>query len=466
MNRTKVSDGGLQPEDEVEDCNLEPQDASRLSHASSSSEALVSPTPTSTMALIPSRQPRERGLIFLRTCKHWALGECKFESDCMFSHGEPLTILEELGAAGCRPPSAPQTVSGQDPKDRDRCRTWCHIIIRDPDLDIRQHGNVPFRLVPMLIGQGGVHMRRIHIATGAKLRIRGRGSGHKEHLDAKGLLVEAPVPLMLAITIATAPGHTKKFRDAVNSAICLLDEITERFKTFCEQLGCPTNLETDPMFYIGEGNSGSDISLRDFRIKYPTAHVTPKPPKVATRGHDSKLVQAMNPGHVSKLEQTMDPVNAPAVSAPDLGHASSSEVVAGAQSQWWQEHHWQEAYQQQWREWWPDHQLHEAQHVAQQWLEQQWVDQMWQEQQWQFQMLHGHGMAMDTEHAVAASAMPEQDMSIAMPAVAVSPNMAMTMDVPADPDSMSDDDASFDIEFSKLLEQATMQYLADPLQDP
>lgn len=466
MNRTKAWNGGPQPEDEVEDCNLEPQDVSRVSHDSSSSEALLPPTPTSTMAMIPSRHLQERALHFLRPCKHWLLnGKCKFESQCKFSHGEPCTVLEESGAAACSTPCAAKAVSDQGPKERDRCRTWVHIILRDPDPDIHEHGNVAFRLVPMLIGQGGLHMRSIHVATGAKLRIRGRGSGHKEHLNIKGTWVEAPVPLMLAITIDTSPGYTKKFRAAVEGAICLLNQVKERFKNFCEQLGCPSNLDLDPMFYIGEGNSGSDIALRDLRHMYPNPHLTPKPTKVVTRGHVSKLVQAMNPGHVSKLAQTMDPVNTPAVAA-DLGHASSPEVVAVAQSQWWQAQHWQEAYHQQWQEWWPDQQLHEAQHVAHQWLEHQWVDQMWQEQQWQFQILHGHGMAMDTEHAAAASVVPEQDMSIAMPAIAVSSNMAMAMDVPADPESMSADDACFEIEFSKLVEQATMQYLAEPLQDP
>ena len=51
-------------------------------------------------------------------------------------------------------------------------RLWVHIYLnkRVPD----------FELVPMLIGRFGCNMRNIHQQTGAKVRVRGLGSGHME----------------------------------------------------------------------------------------------------------------------------------------------------------------------------------------------------------------------------------------------------------------------------------------------
>ena len=60
-------------------------------------------------------------------------------------------------------------LSPAEPKPFQRKQLWCHIFLnnRDPD----------FELVPLVIGQAGCHLRKIYQATGAKIRIRGRGSG-------------------------------------------------------------------------------------------------------------------------------------------------------------------------------------------------------------------------------------------------------------------------------------------------
>ena len=67
-------------------------------------------------------------------------------------------------------------------------RLRCHVFLN------KRHSE--FDLVPMLIGRSGCHMREIYQATNARLRVRGRGSGHLEVDGAK----EAPVPLMVAVT--------------------------------------------------------------------------------------------------------------------------------------------------------------------------------------------------------------------------------------------------------------------------
>lgn len=75
-----------------------------------------------------------------------------------------------------------------------------------------------YQLVRRLLAGGGARIRAIHEATGAKLRIRGRGSGHREGW----MQVEAPEPLMLVIS--SPPGRRRAFREAVWLAIDLLCE--------------------------------------------------------------------------------------------------------------------------------------------------------------------------------------------------------------------------------------------------
>ena len=84
---------------------------------------------------------------------------------------------------------------------RQPARLWCQLLLH------KQHQG--FDLTPMLIGRGGCIMRDIHIATKAKVRIRGRGSGYFE-VDGKS---EAPVPLMVVVS----GEHTDKeeFKKAV-----------------------------------------------------------------------------------------------------------------------------------------------------------------------------------------------------------------------------------------------------------
>ena len=58
-------------------------------------------------------------------------------------------------------------------------RLWAHIYLYKHFTD--------FQLVPILIGTGGIHMKTIWEWTGAKTRIRGRGSGHLEGRQTDGV---------------------------------------------------------------------------------------------------------------------------------------------------------------------------------------------------------------------------------------------------------------------------------------
>lgn len=85
-----------------------------------------------------------------------------------------------------------------------------------------------FALVPIIIGRGGENTRRIAKATGSKIRVRGRGSGHKE---ANGR--EAPTPLMLAVTAEA--DNIEGFQDAVVQSIDLLRGVEMRYRAHCKE---------------------------------------------------------------------------------------------------------------------------------------------------------------------------------------------------------------------------------------
>mmetsp|Transcript_16199 Transcript_16199/g.48654 ORF Transcript_16199/g.48654 Transcript_16199/m.48654 type:complete len:650 (-) Transcript_16199:135-2084(-) len=115
-----------------------------------------------------------------------------------------------------------------------RLRLWAHIYL---------HMQAPnFDLVPRLIGRGGANMRRIAELTNAKIRIRGRGSGHLE-IDGKH---EAPTPLMVAVTTDHTDGGG--FKKAIELTIKELVIVQERFHDFCQKNG----LEHEgPCFSLG-----------------------------------------------------------------------------------------------------------------------------------------------------------------------------------------------------------------------
>ena len=117
-----------------------------------------------------------------------------------------------------------------------------------------------FELVPRLIGRGGVHMKTIALAHDAKLRVRGRGSGHLE-VDGKR---EAPVPLMLTVS-ANKKDH-EAFQKAVNLAIQHLRNTESQYKDFCYQKGSG---KPGPMFWIGEMSPYTGQVLAELVHLYP-----------------------------------------------------------------------------------------------------------------------------------------------------------------------------------------------------
>ena len=85
--------------------------------------------------------------------------------------------------------------------------------------------------VPLIIGHGGCHVKEIFVATGAKVRIRGKGSGHME----TGTGLEAEVPLQLAISCP--PDNPEGFHAAVTMTVALLYRVDAKFTKASQSRG-------------------------------------------------------------------------------------------------------------------------------------------------------------------------------------------------------------------------------------
>jgi len=84
-----------------------------------------------------------------------------------------------------------------------------------------------FNVKGMLLGEKGYRMRTIAENTGAKLRIRGRGSGFLEGPDKK----EADEPLMICVSAETCDG----FKVAVQDIESLLENVHNKYREFCHE---------------------------------------------------------------------------------------------------------------------------------------------------------------------------------------------------------------------------------------
>jgi len=126
-------------------------------------------------------------------------------------------------------------------------KIWCHFFL-DPTM--LRHG---FDVNKKVIGHGGANTKRIFEKTGAKIRLRGRGSGHNE-----GERGEAPVPLMLAVTSETR--NHENFLYALEMSAQLLQTVTSKFPDFCRLHGHQGEIP-QPLFWIGDASPDALASL-------------------------------------------------------------------------------------------------------------------------------------------------------------------------------------------------------------
>jgi len=86
-----------------------------------------------------------------------------------------------------------------------------------------------FKAAKYLIGRGGSNMKHIAEETGAKLRVRGRGSGHLEG----PCMQEASDPLMLCISAPTQDGFDAA-RDRVEQ---IFEKMFDTYRAHCKRTG-------------------------------------------------------------------------------------------------------------------------------------------------------------------------------------------------------------------------------------
>ena len=141
-------------------------------------------------------------------------------------------------AAG--PPSHPAEASarsGRRERNRAPSKLWCHLYLDEGTL-----AQDAFNLNKKIIGHGGNFTKDIFVDTGAKIRLRGRGSKHLENGR------EAPVPLMLAV--AAELSERENFARAVEKAAAHLHSVERCYGKFCTNKNLPA--PAGPFFWVGE----------------------------------------------------------------------------------------------------------------------------------------------------------------------------------------------------------------------
>eukprot|EP00930_Biecheleria_cincta_P005582 TRINITY_DN10650_c0_g1_i4.p1 TRINITY_DN10650_c0_g1~~TRINITY_DN10650_c0_g1_i4.p1 ORF type:complete len:687 (-),score=133.51 TRINITY_DN10650_c0_g1_i4:93-2153(-) len=128
-------------------------------------------------------------------------------------------------------------------KSKGQKRLCCSILL---------HMTAPgFDLVPRIIGKSGCNTRSIADATGCKLRVRGRGSGHLEWSTGQ----EAPVALMLVVTAES--GAAEDFRTAVSKSLELMRAVEEDYVKHCRTMRLKATL---PGFSLTSESSNEHIA--------------------------------------------------------------------------------------------------------------------------------------------------------------------------------------------------------------
>jgi len=130
---------------------------------------------------------------------------------------------------GCPSPLSPGAASPGGSRSQRERRFTCKFVFAGFDID----RDADFELVPRLIGRGGANMRDIAEACDGKVRIRGRGSGHREQQRGSHVASEADVPLQIALSCK----DMKCFQEGRKRLVALLEFITMHFQRYCRRKG-------------------------------------------------------------------------------------------------------------------------------------------------------------------------------------------------------------------------------------
>jgi hypothetical protein len=207
---------------------------------------------------------------------------------------ERHTCFEELACTSIPTPSAARTggqIRHQESRrphhtatrTRASPRLWCHVHLQPLPED--------FDFVPQLIGKHGEHTNRVFKDTGAKVRVRGRGSKHME-TDAKG---EAPVPLV--VSISSDGQDEDAFLRAVVAVIERISELHVSYGEYCMHHSCAP--QYDHIWQIREASQRGHNLLRDRfppgSVAFAGEHFRPKQTRASRRGPGQALHPSVPP---------------------------------------------------------------------------------------------------------------------------------------------------------------------------
>lgn len=181
-----------------------------------------------------------------------AFGESQTQKPQEACEAEALGALEALEAYEVE---GKEGKEGKDVRDTEKekkkkkhvSKVWSHFYLEPSMLPSG------FDVNKKIIGHGGANTKRIFEKTGAKIRLRGRGSGHNE-----GERGEAPVPLMLAVTSDTR--NQENFLHACELSSQLLQTVTSKYPDFCKHHGHSTVIPA-PLFWIGDASQDALASF-------------------------------------------------------------------------------------------------------------------------------------------------------------------------------------------------------------
>eukprot|EP00929_Paragymnodinium_shiwhaense_P106806 TRINITY_DN7252_c0_g2_i1.p1 TRINITY_DN7252_c0_g2~~TRINITY_DN7252_c0_g2_i1.p1 ORF type:complete len:436 (+),score=92.29 TRINITY_DN7252_c0_g2_i1:187-1494(+) len=166
------------------------------------------------------------------------------------------SFADVLSSSSAAATATAASASSLTPQRRDAARVgkqgkiFCHIYLHPRMLE-----SAEFALIPKLIGKGGCNTRAIWEATGVKVRVRGRGSGHTE----PGTKREADCHLMMALAAET--GQEENLKEAVKLAQQRLHDVCKRYSNFCWQKYWPE--PRGELFWIPEASEPTLVTKTD-----------------------------------------------------------------------------------------------------------------------------------------------------------------------------------------------------------
>lgn len=90
-----------------------------------------------------------------------------------------------------------------------------------------------YKVVPAIIGKGGENTRAIFDTTGAKVRVRGRGSGHQE----TGTNAEAPTGPMVTVSTTSETSFNDAVRQTCRLLLSVQDKMVHLYPGIKDELG-------------------------------------------------------------------------------------------------------------------------------------------------------------------------------------------------------------------------------------